>query len=115
MIQALTDYLIAESNCRIKIIYEFRGSSFDSFSTAPNSVSYHQIKTKSECAECIIANWVRLTSQKMKFFMKDLFGKCDQIRSFLWIRSNLLKKTLDGNASFFCAVSLTQRTFTKHH
>ena len=27
----------------------------------------------------------------MKFSTQDLFSKCDQIRSFLWIRSHLLK------------------------
>ena len=25
----------------------------------------------------------KLTAQKMKFFIKDFFSKCDQIRSFL--------------------------------
>ena len=30
----------------------------------------------------------------MKFSIKDFFSKCDQIRSFLWIWSHLLKKSL---------------------
>ena len=30
----------------------------------------------------------------MKFSIKDFFSKCDQIRSFLWIWSRLLKKSL---------------------
>ena len=34
------------------------------------------------------------TAQKMKFSIKDLFSKCDQIRSFLWIWSHLQKKSL---------------------
>ena len=34
------------------------------------------------------------TGQKMKFSIKDCFGKCDQIRSFLRIWSHLLKKSL---------------------
>ena len=33
----------------------------------------------------------------MKFFIKDLFSKCDQIRSFLRIWSNLLNKSLTEN------------------
>ena len=39
----------------------------------------------------------------MKFSMKDLFSKCDQIRSFLRIWSHLLKKSLMENF-IFCAV-----------
>ena len=39
----------------------------------------------------------------MKFFIKDFFSKCDQIRSFLRIWSHLLKKSLMENF-FFCAV-----------
>ena len=31
-------------------------------------------------------------AQKMKFFIKDFFIKCDQMRSFLWL--HLLKKSL---------------------
>ena len=31
---------------------------------------------------------------KMKFSIKDLFSKCDQIRSFQWIWSHLPKKSL---------------------
>ena len=43
------------------------------------------------------------TAQKMKFSIKDLFSKCDQIHSFLWIWSHLLKKSLMENF-IFCAV-----------
>ena len=34
-------------------------------------------------------------------FLKDFFRKCDQIRSFLWIWSHLLKKTLMENFIFY--------------
>ena len=44
-----------------------------------------------------------MTAQKMKFFIKDFFSKCDQIRSILRIWSNLLKKSLLENF-IFCAV-----------
>ena len=39
----------------------------------------------------------------IKFFIKDFFSKCDQIRNFLWILSHLPKKFLMENL-FFCAV-----------
>ena len=49
------------------------------------------------------------TAQKMKFSIKDLFSnKCDQIRSFLWIWSNLLKKFLMENV-IFCAVFIVKK------
>ena len=37
------------------------------------------------------------------FFINGYFNKCDQIRSFLWIWSHLLKKSLMENF-IFCAV-----------
>ena len=43
------------------------------------------------------------TPQKMKFSITGFFSKCDQIRSFLWIWSHLLKKSLMKNF-IFCAV-----------
>ena len=46
----------------------------------------------------------KITAQKMKFFIKDYFSKCDQIHSFLQIWSYLLKKSLMENF-IFCAVS----------
>ena len=44
-----------------------------------------------------------LTARKIKFSIKDFFGKYDQIRRKLRIRSQLLKKSLMGNF-IFCAV-----------
>ena len=44
------------------------------------------------------------TVQKIIFFIKDLFSKCDQIRKKLRIWSHLLKKSLMKNF-IFCAVS----------
>ena len=41
------------------------------------------------------------TAQKMKFSVKNLFGKCDQIRSFLRIWSHLLEKNPYWKTSFF--------------
>ena len=49
------------------------------------------------------------TAQKMKFSIKDLFSnKCDQICSYLWIWSNLLKKFLMENF-IFCAVFIVKK------
>ena len=43
------------------------------------------------------------TAQKMKFFIKNFFSKCDQLSSFLRIYSHLLTKSLIENF-IFCAV-----------
>ena len=40
------------------------------------------------------------TAQKMNFSIKDFFSKCDQIRRFLRIWSNLKKKPLIENFLF---------------
>ena len=48
------------------------------------------------------------TAQKMKFSIKDLFSKCDQIRRKLRIWSHLLKKSLMENF-IFCAVTNTRK------
>ena len=50
---------------------------------------------------CLLLN----TAQKMKFSIKDFFSKCDKIRSFLWIWSHFLKKSIMGNY-IFCAVQI---------
>ena len=42
-------------------------------------------------------------AQKIKFYIKDFFSKCDQIRSFLRVWSHLLKKSLMENF-ILCAV-----------
>ena len=47
---------------------------------------------------------ISYTAQKMKFSIKDFFGKCDQIRRNLQIWSHLLKKSLLENFIFLCAV-----------
>ena len=45
----------------------------------------------------------------MKFSVKNLFSKCEQIRRKLWICSHLLKKSLTENF-IFCAVILFKET-----
>ena len=42
-----------------------------------------------------------ITTQKMKFSIKDFFSKCDQIRRKLGSWSHLLKKSLMENFFFF--------------
>ena len=43
---------------------------------------------------------IKFTAQKIKFFIKDFFSKCDQIRRKLWIWSHLLNKFLMENFIF---------------
>ena len=45
----------------------------------------------------------RDTAQKMKFSMKELFTKCDQIGRILRIWSHLVKKSLMENFIFLCS------------
>ena len=46
-------------------------------------------------------NYFSCTAQKMKFSIKGLFSKCDQIRWKLRIWSHLLKKSLTKNFIFY--------------
>ena len=57
----------------------------------------------------ISAFWKYLL-QNVKFSIKDFFSKCDQIRSFLWIWSYLLMKSLMKNFTF-----CVQCIFNKNH
>ena len=50
---------------------------------------------------------------KMKFFIKDFFSKCDQIRSFLRIWSHLLKKSSMQNF-IFCVVNKQSKHVLKN-
>ena len=47
-----------------------------------------------EISEGKLRMFDRNTVQKMKFFIKDCFGKCDQIGRFLQIWSYLMKKVI---------------------
>ena len=49
----------------------------------------------------------------MKFFIKDFFSECDQIRNFLQFWSHLLKKSLIENF-IFCAVWSKSMYFADH-
>ena len=52
------------------------------------------------------------TTEKIMFCIKDLFSRCDQIRSFPQIWSHLLKKSLIENV-IFCAVLSNLKSFKK--
>ena len=54
----------------------------------------------------------RNTAQKMKFFIRNSFSKCDQIRRKLQIWSHFLNKLLMENF-IFCAVKVTENSQTK--
>ena len=45
----------------------------------------------------------------MKFSIKDLFSKCDQIHGFQLIRSHLLRKSLMENIIFLCSENTYKR------
>ena len=47
------------------------------------------------------------TAQKMKFSVMDFFCKCDQICSFLWVWSHLLKKSLMENSISSAVIKVT--------
>ena len=44
---------------------------------------------------------ITIIAQKIKFYTKDFFSKCDQIRSSLRIWPHLLKKSLVENFIFY--------------
>ena len=57
-------------------------------------------------------------AQTMKFSIKDLFSKCDQIRRKLRIWSHLLKKSLIENFIFYAVLHWWDPVFAKtaeHH
>ena len=49
--------------------------------------------------------------KKMKFFIKNFFSKCEQIRCKLRIWSHLLKKFFMENFIFLCTVSRTLQNY----
>ena len=57
--------------------------------------------------DCYVSQSSRYyTEQKMKFSVEDFFGKCDRIRSLLWICSHLPHKSLEN--LFFLHVRLME-------
>ena len=70
----------------------------------------------SECAFVIyrlkiyaFLSWTTSSAQKVKFSIKNFFGKCDQICRFLRIWSHLLKKSLIENFIFCTVLSKSKR------
>ena len=61
------------------------------------------VETTSFFALQMIGTSAMNTAQKIKIPIKDLFSKSDQISSFLWTWSHLLKKSLMENF-IFCAM-----------
>ena len=63
----------------------------------------------------LIHSKISATTQKMKFSIKDVFSKCDQIRWKLRIWSHLQKKSLMENFVFCAVIYMYQTDFrTKH-
>ena len=52
-----------------------------------------------------------LSIKNQNFSIKDFFSKCDQIHSFLWIWSHLLKKSLMENF-IFCTVIVVRNSLS---
>ena len=59
------------------------------------------VKTVADNVEKKRVHNVISTAQKMKFFIKDFFSKCEQIRRKLQIWSHLLRKSLMENFVFW--------------
>ena len=53
---------------------------------------------------CTIVNWATDTAQKMKFSMKDLFSKCDQIWPHSCRFGHIYWRNPWWKTSFFCAM-----------
>ena len=70
-------------------------NSTESMQNAFNSAKFGKFYKNWFCIK--VANSTNNTADKMKFFIKGFFSKCDQIRSFLRMWSHLLKKSLMGN------------------
>ena len=110
--------IVKKKSCQIKVISNtkktlyiskawlianyWRFQLFNSLSANPTKCSNTLKHTHNQFVFTIKA---KLTTQKMKFSVKDFFSKCDQIRSFLQIWSHLLKKSLMENFTF-CAVTI---------
>ena len=77
--------------CKIKLPHTFLGHKF-----------CHHLKQKDTCSIFGMSHNTN-NAQKMKFSIKNFFSKWDQIRSFRWIWSHLLNKSVMENF-IFCAV-----------
>ena len=69
-------------------------------------VSFTTITTETLLGILIDSELSHDTAQK--FSIKDFFSKCDQIRSFLQVWSNLLKKFLMENFIFCAELAVTK-------
>ena len=79
----------------------------------PEHVKYISLLVKGKAKQyyltCHIILAPVITAQKMKFSIKDFSSKCDQIRNFLRIWSDLLVKSLMEDF-IFCAVDTKSKT-----
>ena len=89
--------------CQIHLLYFFLSSVFISMHGFIQAFWLHVITLYSFFNTIPWFDAVFNTAQKMKFFIKGFFSKCDQICSFLRIWWHFLKKSLMENF-IFCAV-----------
>ena len=87
------------------MLHSYRNKLINFHSKLRNCFLHGFYNAKLTCDDLEVLKRVNNTAQKMKFSIKDFFGKCDQIRSFLWIWLYLLKKSLTENF-IFCVVQL---------
>ena len=67
--------------------------------------SFERFWLRVKSVNLLVLAFSMITARKVKFSIKDLFSKCDQIRWKLRIWSHLLKKPFMENF-IFCAVDL---------
>ena len=77
----------------------------------PANNVYHPVYDyyKPICFVALNAAITNTTAQNTKFSIKNFFSKCDQMRSFLRIRSHLLKKSSMENFIFFVQWTIKNR------
>ena len=91
--------------CQIHLLYFFLSSVFISMHGFIQAFWLHVITLYSFFNTIPWFDAVFNTAQKMKFFIKGFFSKCDQISSFLRIWSHLMKRSLIKNF-IFCAMKV---------
>ena len=69
------------------------------------------LKFDVKVAQGFIWKYIVSTAQKMTFFIKDFFSKCDHIDRKPWIWSHLLKKPLMENPAALLGKRLSHRCF----
>ena len=81
-------------------VHTFKNEYFAKQTSAMEGFFWFLVEFISATEDVFWESIFRITAQRIKFSIKDFFSKCDQIRSFLWIWSHLLRKSLMENFIF---------------